>query len=579
MYSGWRRPLAVSLSLVMAVILAGCSNAPPPEVVEDSSQRPTTEEPSSQPMPTEVVVGVDRLEGGFNPHTLADLSPTSSALASLMLPSVFRPGMNGELQLDKSLMESAEVVEDAEKFTVRYEIKTDAGWSDGAPVAAEDFVYLWEQLRSQPGVANPAGYRLIDEVSSLQGGKTVQVTFAKPYPGWKSLFSNLLPAHLLKDAPRGWSTALERGYPASGGPFAIRQVDLDRGEIILQRNERYWGRPAASDRIVLRAGDQSSHVSALRSGDSHLALFGASGETMQKLRQLDDELVQLSTIPRPATMQVLLRPESPRLADTRVRRGVRSALDREALIDVGTGNGPASQLPARAHVFGPSQDAYHPTDQGSLKPDPQAVHQQLSDAGYERVGGTWTRDGSPLSLVIAAPFEHDRYVEIANTVAEQLRAEGIEAQVQTPTGDELFTELLPANPLAEESGEEGTVDMAIAPRPVGGDPAALMASSFGCATSNPSDEQPFPFSPTGFCDPLLQPTIDAAMTGQMPFDQALQRVESTVWSEAISVPLYQQAQVLAVRRDVSGVLEGFGLLGPFSTAADWVGTPADNDGW
>ncbi|MFI0463505.1 ABC transporter family substrate-binding protein [Saccharopolyspora sp. 5N102] len=583
MSQGRRRPLAVvSLLLTTVSVVAACTNAPPPPLVpqpQTPTQAPPTSAPPTQPMPVEVVVGVDELEGGFNPHTLADLSPTSSALASLMLPSVFRPGADGNLQLDGTLMESAELVPDAEKFTVRYRIRREANWSDGAPIAAEDFVYLWEQLRSQPGVSDPAGYQLIDDVASRQGGKTVDVTFAKPFPGWQTLFNNLLPAHLLRDAPRGWATVLDDGYPASGGPFAIRQIDLDRGEIILERNDRYWGPPAQSDRIVLRALDRARQVEALRSGDSHLAVFGADRGTMQSLRDLGDA-VQLITVPRPATMEVLLRHDSRELADVKVRRAVLATLDRPALVEAGTGGGPADQLQAHAQVLAPSERGYTPTEQGlPNRPDPAQVERLLGEAGYHRSGGAWLRDGRPLNLVIAAPFEHESYIRVAEAAAQQLREQGIQATVVTPTGDQLFGEMLSANPRSGESGGAGSVDMAIAPRPAGGDPAAMMASSYGCPGVAADSEQAFPYNDAGFCDELLQPTIDAALTGQVPFPEASAVVEPVLWRDAVALPLYQQAQVMALRREATGIEAGNGLAGPFSTAAKWIGTPADNDGY
>ncbi|WP_223839542.1 ABC transporter family substrate-binding protein [Saccharopolyspora pogona] len=579
---GRRRPLAAVCLLVTTVsVVAACTNAPPPPLVppQPPTQSPTNSAPPTQPMPVEVVVGVDELEGGFNPHTLADLSSTSSALASLMLPSVFRPAPDGNLQLDGTLMESAEVVPDAEKFTVRYRIRREANWSDGAPIAAEDFVYLWEQLRSQPGVADPAGYQLIDDVASRQGGKTVDVTFAKSFPGWQTLFNNLLPAHLLRDAPRGWATVLDDGYPASGGPFAIRQIDLDRGEIILERNDRYWGPPAQSDRIVLRAIDRARQVEALRSGDSHLAVFGADRGTMQALQDLGDA-VQLITVPRPATMEVLLRHDSRALADVKVRRAVLAALDRPALIEAGTGGGPAEQLQAHAQVLAPSERGYTPTEPGlPNRPDPAQVERLLNEAGYHRSGGEWLRDGRPLNLVLAAPFEHESYMRIAEAAARQLRDQGIQATVVTPTGDQLFGEMLSANPQSGESGGSGSVDMAIAPRPAGGDPAVMLASSYGCPGVAKDSEKPFPYNDAGFCDQLLQPTIDAALTGQVPFSEASAAVEPVLWRDAVALPLYQQAQVMALRREVTGVEAGNGLAGPFSTAARWVGTHADSDGY
>ena len=577
MHQGRRPRAVVCLLVVLSSVLAACTNAPPPPLV--APPVPTPAPGGKQPMPTEVVVGVDSLEGGFNPHTLADLSPTSSALSSLMLPSVFRPAADGTRQLDSTLMESAEPVPGAQRFTVRYRIRKEAAWSDGAPIAAEDFVYLWEQLRSQPGVADPAGYQLIHDVVSRDGGKTVEVSFDRPYPGWQSLFTNLLPAHLLRDAPRGWASALDGGYPASGGPFAIRQVDKQRGEVILERNDRYWGPPAVSDRIVLRASDQAAQVSALRSGDSHLAVFGADARTVSQLRELNPA-VQVSTVPRPATMQVLLRPTSPQLADTRVRNAVVAGLDRQALIDVGSGGGPADQLRAHAQVLAPSEPGYTPTEppgQISDRPDPERLQRLLTEAGYRHEAGAWVKDGRPLNLVIAAPFEHEQYIKIAEAAAAQLRAQDVQATVVTPTGDQLFGEMLPSNPLAADPAA-APVDMAIAPRPADGDPAALLASAYGCPGAD-ADDQPFPFNATGFCDQLLQPTIDAALSGAIPFPEASAKVESVLWSQAVALPLYQQAQVLAVGNEVSGVQRGNGLAGPFSTAAQWRGTPSENDGY
>ncbi|GAB2660249.1 ABC transporter family substrate-binding protein [Saccharopolyspora gloriosae] len=577
MHQGRRPFTVVSLLVTIGSLVVACTDAPPPPLVEPPEPSPQTA-PSTQPMPTEVVVGVDSLEGGFNPHTLADLSPTSSALSSLMLPSVFRPAPDGTRTLDTTLMESAEVLPEAERFTVHYRIRKEAAWSDGAPIAAEDFVYLWEQLRSQPGVSDPAGYQLIDDVQSREGGKAVEVTFERPYPGWQSLFTNLLPAHLLRDAPRGWTTALDSGYPASGGPFAIRQVDLQRGEIILERNDRFWGPPAVSDRIVLRASDQAGQVEALRSGDSHLAVFGADRSTMAALRELGSS-VQVSTVPRPATMQVLLRPTSAQLADARVRNAVVAGLDRQALIDAGSGGGPGDQLHAHSQVLAPSERGYTPTEPpGEDGPSPERVRRLLTEAGYRHEAGAWTKDGRTLNLVIAAPFEHEQYIRIAEAAAKQLRAQDVHATVVTPTSDQMFGEMLPTNPLSEEPGASSSVDMAIAPRPADGDPAAMMAASYGCPGVD-SDDQPFPFTATGFCDQLLQPTIDAALSGALPFEEASAKVESVLWSQAVALPLYQQAQVLAFGREVRGVQRGNGLAGPFSTAAQWQGTPSDNDGY
>ena len=577
------RPLgAVALLLLVLSLVAGCSNAPPPPLVPPPPPGTKPSSSSLKPVTVEAVAGVDKLEGGFNPHTLADLSPTSAALSSLMLPSVFRPGPDGQPQLDSTLMESAEVLPNTPKFTVRYKIRKAAGWSDGGPIAAEDFLYLWQQMRSQPGVTNPAGYRVIDNIRSRQGGKTVDVTFSKPYPGWKTLFNNLLPAHLLKDDPRSWSTALDSGYPAAGGPFMIWAIDKQRGEIILQRNDRYWGPPARSDRIVLRVNDQRKQVEQLRNGNSQLAVFNADQGTMAQLRGLGPNF-DLRTVPRPAVVQLLLRPSSPQLSDPLVRQAVEAGLDRRALTDAGTGGGPAEQLQTRSQVLAPSQPGYAqtaPPGPAATGADPQRMAKLLRQAGYQKVDGVWSRDGRPLNLVIAAAFDHKGSVKIAQTAARELQQRGVQATAVTPNGDELFGEKgLAANPMTQNGDAADQVDMAVAPRPVGGDPAAMLASAVGCPTQNPDTDQAYPYNPSGFCDEMLQPTITAALTGKMPFPQAAGIVGDQLRAQAVAMPLYQEAQVMASRKDVPGLAPGNGMAGPFSTAADWVGTPSNDDGY
>ncbi len=115
---------------------------------------------------------------------------------------------------DDSLLLSAEVTDEA-PFTITYRLRDEAQWSDGAPIVAEDFRYLWRQMITQPGVVDPAGYRLIDDIRSSGGGKIVTVTLREPYPAWRELFTNLLPAHLVKDTPGGFSTGLSETIPVS----------------------------------------------------------------------------------------------------------------------------------------------------------------------------------------------------------------------------------------------------------------------------------------------------------------------------------------------------------------------------
>jgi ABC-type transport system substrate-binding protein len=565
--------LLVPCLLAALAVAAGCTEAPPPPLVATPAAR------TSEPVPTDtsqVVVGVDGIGGGYNPHELSDQSSVTTALSTLLLPSVFRTAPDGTPVLDHTLMVSAQVT-DAAPFTVTYQLRTDATWSDGTPIDAADFVYLRTQMTGQQGVIDPAGYQLISGITARDNAKTVTVTFAKAYPAWRSLFSDLLPAHLLKDAPGGFANALDDAFPATAGPFDIKTLDSGGGEIVLERSDRYWDTPSVLDQIVLRKADQQDLVDALRSKADQAVYTRINSTGLNLLHQLSPT-VALSTVARPEVATVLLRPTSPQLSDQYVRGAVAAAVNRAALIATGTGGGPSSKLVANALVTAPSATGYAatmPANAPGATPQPAAVSSLLAQAGYEQSAGAWTRNGHSLDLVIAAPDGREPYVSIANQLREQLVGAGIPATVITPSASQLYEQMLGATPTSAGGGASSTdapVDILVGPQPVGGDPATELASWFGCTAATQTGATPVSAGPLGWCDSAVQSTITAALTGETPLPSALAEVEPLLWAQAVEIPLFQVSDELAVGPQVSGVDAGPPLAGPFFGAAGWSRT-------
>ena len=427
----WLRALIV---LLLAGLLAACVNEPAPRVV---APPPTTTTTPAQPEPTTVTVGVESIGAGFNPHLLAHQSPVTTALETLVLPSVFRPDVDGTLRLDQTVATSARVTS-TDPFTVSYELNVQASWTSNAPIAAEDFVYLWERMRSEPGTVDAAGYSLITDVRSRAGGKAVDVVFSKPYEHWQELFSGLLPAHILKDAPGSWTGALAGGLPASGGPFRVVSVDRARGEVVLARNDLYWATPARLDRIVLRAVDDSTMVDELRSGDLDAALPEADPTVRQLLAALGPT-VRTQDAPLPVVTGLGFRSDVGPLSDVRVRQAVAATLDRDALrAQVAPGS-----LAADAFGPAPSEAGYASTAPAGApaKPNPAEAQRLMLAAGYVRdAQGRWTIGGQPLQIVVAAAAERPQDVKLAQAAAAQLTAGGMTTTVLAPPAADLMAQ-------------------------------------------------------------------------------------------------------------------------------------------
>ena len=586
-------PRAWLLCVLLAFLLAACTTEPTPP--------PAPPPPTAPPQPSQVVVAVDDLGPGFNPHLLAHQSPVTTALASLVLPSVFRPDASGALQLDPTVATSAEVVSD-EPFTVSYELNLEASWTSGAPIAAEDFVYLWQRMRDEPGVADAAGYRLITDVRSRAAGKAVDVVFSQPYPAWKTLFANLLPAHLLKDAPGSWTGALANGLPASGGPFRVVSVDRARGEVLLTRNDLYWDAPAVLDQLLLRRLGGVALADGLGVGDVDVALSDPGSDVRTALGGLQPP-PRTQPAPQPVVTELALRTDGGPLADTRVRQALGVLIDRSA---VRAAVAPEA-LAADAFALAPSQAGYTDTDPHTRR-DATSL---LTAAGWTRGDdGRWRPSGDDGPLVIGAAADRPTDLKVAEQVAAQLDAAGIDTTVVAPTGVELFGQpTVPATPPStspptatatataepptpSSSPTTGTtatptattptpapaagvtVDIVVRPRTVGGDPATELASDYGCVDAPTPGAASPPAVPTT-CSSALQPLLDelVADPDAATADATRDAVEKLLWTQAPALPLFQPVSLLVSTPGAdAGTAVGPGplLTGPLTGAQRWT---------
>ncbi|WP_067535942.1 ABC transporter family substrate-binding protein [Nocardia crassostreae] len=564
-------------------VATGCTANPPPPIESTDSPKTTPAKPSK----SSVVVAVDDIGIGFNPHLRSQLSPATAAVASMVLPSPFRPVPSPAVPggtdwvLDPALMVAADVTAQ-EPFTITYQLKNEASWSDGAPIAAEDFRYLWQQMIAQPGVVDPAGYRLISDVSSSAGGKTVTVTMASEYPAWRQLFADLLPSHLVKDS--GFEQGLVDTIRISGGQFRIKQTDRGREEILLERNDRYWGKPAVPDQILMRRGGTAAQVAeSLRVGDAQMALVRGGVALQAQLAAIPS--VRTAVQAQSREMQLVLNGRSGDLDDVRVRRAVIGLLDPVLLATVGAQTGSWVE-PVRAQVLAPSDPGYVPTAPARLSKE--EAFALLAEAGFGRapeqpVSDSPTspapqprpiaKNGKSLTVRIGAVDGDDASLAVANSAADQLRSAGIDVIVSSVGAEQLYGKDL------SDSG----IDAIVGWERAGDDPATVLASRYGCPPVEPpggngdstavDDAKTAPSNLSGVCDPTLQPAIDAALRG-IDVPKVIAEAEPKLWELATVLPIVQDTQVAAAGPNVDGAsLQGAIQAGIYADAANWRRLP------
>ncbi len=618
-----RDQIARGVVLIASVVLVGsCTVSPPPAPQSTDTTETTTPPP---PKATQIIMAIDTIGPGFNSHLLSDQSPVNAAISSLVLPSSFRPvpdpasPTGSRWELDPTLLVSAEVTTDG-PFTVTYKIRPEAQWTDNAPIGADDYWYLWRQMVSQPGVVDPAGYDLITGVQSIEGGKTAVVTFSQPYPAWRELFNDILPAHIVKDIPGGFASGLARALPVTGGQFRVENIDPQREEIMLARNDRYWAQPARPDQLLFRrAGATAALADSIRNGDTQVAQVHGGSSAFAQLSAIPD--VRTSRIVTPRVMQLTMRAQQPKLADVQVRKAILGLLDVDLLAAVGAGSDNTVTL-AQAQVRSPSDPGYTPTSPPALSKE--AALRLLGTAGYQLVPvdtppsptpgtpvpdddrGRITKDGVPLSLVIGVATNDPTSVAVANTAADQLRNVGIEASVLALDPVVLYGDALAQN----------RVDAIVGWHQAGGDLATALSSRYGCraleatpvpttaagappspassnapnppsttaaATATPTTRSPAPESDeliqapsniTGTCDRSIQPKIDAALRGTENIGDVIDAVEPRLWNMSTVLPILQDTTIVAAGPRVQNVsLSGAVPVGIVGDAGIWAKKP------
>ena len=606
------RRLCLAMSALVFLVVSACMVNPPP-----APQSTETARSSSPPLQrvAQIIMGIDTIGAGFNPHVLSDLSPVNAAISALVLPSAFRPVVDASTptgsrwEMDPTLLVSAEVTNQL-PFTVTYKIRPEAQWTDNAPIAADDFWYLWRQMVSQPGVVDPTGYDLITSVQSVDGGKLAVVTFAQPYPAWRELFDNIVPAHIVKDVPGGFAAGLARALPVTGGQFRVETIDPQRDMILLARNDRYWGPPAVPDQILFRrAGAPAALADSIRNGDTQVAQVHGGSAAFAQLSAIPE--VRTARIVTPRVMQLTLRAHQPQLTDPAVRQAILGLLDVDLLASVGAGSDNTVTLD-QAQIRAPSDPGYVPTAPPALTKD--AVRALLQNAGYqvesdaassvvgppespapaappapsEVIRGRISKDGSQLSLVIGVASNDPASVAVANTAADQLRSVGIAAAVLALDPVVLYRDALINN----------RVDAIVGWREAGGDLATLLASRYGCPaleatavppapvqsadpltpapTNRPAEPGALVQAPsniTGICDPSIQPSIDAVLNGTKDINAVINAVEPRLWNMSVVLPIMQDTTIVAAGPSVQNVsLSGAVPVGIVGDAGRWLKT-------
>ena len=520
------RRRAVALMLAGATLVS-CSSDDPSERSEPSATAAPVLEGGT------LVIASAGSPTGFNNHVPATVSLVLANIMAPVWPSAFVTTGGGRTVVNGDLLESAELTR-SDPQTVVYRINPKAVWSDGDPLDADDFVYQW-RTEYTPGAKDVDGSPItttatdaagvIRDVMASADKRTVTVVFARPYADWQSLFNLLVPAHIAERV--GWNQGFNQFDPAvvvSGGPFRIESYNAGR-DLTLVRNERYWSDPSNLDSIVYRfLPDPAQVLAALRNNEADLAFpFAPNPDLVAQARSTPGLRTVVSPLERFLRVELNFRNEL--LAVPAVRQAIAHAIDRPAIVARTVGQvDPVLGRTTNNRLYAPTEPEYTDTSGGRYDAaDPAAARRLLEGAGFRAApDGVYERDGKRLSFrLVIGP------AAVGDLIQAQAKEAGIEMRVEASQ-----------NSVAQMA--KGDFDLGI---------IDIFSSTSGRFYVTGGG-----FNRGQYSNPEVDRLFaEAAAEPDEGRRQALhRRIDTILWDEVVTIPLYQSLGVLVHRDTFTG---------------------------
>jgi peptide/nickel transport system substrate-binding protein len=441
----------------------------------------------------------------------------------------------------------AEFTEDP--FTVTYNLREDAAWSDGETIDADDVAFTFETIMAEEHseqITSTSGYDLIEDYE-INGEKSITFNFSEPYAAWKLLFDEILPQHVLDG--EDFLTFLNDELPEiSGGPFIFDE--WDRGtQLRLVRNENYWNGDVALDEIIMRyLPDTTTLTQQMLGGELDMYDPQPQIELVDQLEGASDRItyeVGLGPVWEHFDFNTLV----PGLDQTFVRQAIAMGINRQQIVETLVQPVDPEAVVLDNPFWMANADPYEPAyDQWEF--DPEGAQALLEENGCETGDdGIYVCDDVRLSFRVGTTGGNERRELTQQLMQASLAEVGIEINIENADGASFF-ELLntPENC-------DGLCDYDIALFAwVGSPDPSGNANIYGCDGFDEGEPTVRAQNWHAFCDEELTDLMDTANATVDPEENA------RLWNEAAQVmadnvpilPLFQQPQLLAYENTITG---------------------------
>jgi peptide/nickel transport system substrate-binding protein len=362
------------------------------------------------------------------------------------------------------------------RMEVRWDLKPDVKWSDGAPFTSADLKFTWERWMADPKVNTRAGFSDIEAIDTPDA-LTAIVKYKAIYPPYLDNFFGPLPKHLYEKEADLSKTDYNRKHVGTG-PYKI--TDFKVGEsITLERNTNYreTGKQYL-DKIIFKSVPSSQvAIAQLKAGEVQgmwnllesemLDLEKEAGIAVQADRSPSVERIELNT----ALNKDMTEPNSthPVLGDIEMRKALLYATPKQTMIDkllagkVKPANSPVSLGWASPQNI--AQEGY----------DPKKANDALDKAGWVKGSdGIRSKAGARASLKITTTTGNQTRERIEQVLIDEYKAIGVELKIENMPS----ATLLSASWASSDPRKRGTFDLVMYGSSPGIDPGTVVTQRY-----------------------------------------------------------------------------------------------------
>ena len=436
------------LSLLFGLLVFGCSGP------DRSSEKATGD--VGQPVQGDwVIVRFEADPDSLNPLT-AGTSVAQYAMWGARNSQVYEllMGYNTtDWDVTEPLLAEAppEVSEDHLTYTVK--VRDGVKWHDGQPFTADDVLFTFKAAGSPLTDAARQRSSLTDLSDMQVDGRNIRFVMSKPSVfNLRNVVTNLLPIipkHVFDEeglldsfsykdiiGPKGKTDPKIKKFaerfnshpanraPVGTGPYKFEKWDSGR-EIVLSRNDNYWGKKPYLDKIVYKViTDGTAALTALKAGEIDLQPRLLPIQLKEQTGgQAFEEQFSKVTYLIPSLFEIFWNNERPYFKDKRVRQAMTMLVDRQKIIDairLGLGQIAASPFAPQARDFNPN-----------IKPlpyDPKRATELLDEAGWKDHDGDGIRDkdGVKFKFDFLGTSGSAVFKQLAPVLTEEFRKAGIQ---------------------------------------------------------------------------------------------------------------------------------------------------------